>query len=253
MGALDWMARRLRAAGITVVEYRGWRSRRAPGRFAPRAVMWHHDASAPGPSPGMPRLIAEVGNSSTPPPLAHVWVDRRGRWHLTASGRANHAGTGRGWGVIPANSGNTYSIGIETDHTVGERWPPDQRRALRLGTAVLLKHLGVRPRNALCGHKEYAPGRKIDPAGMNLAVERRRVAELMKHPPDPTPPPEEDDEMKPILVRIKDTKPVYVGNFITYRHVRDEAELGHLKARLGDVQVWNPGTLGVLGVEIKES
>ncbi|HEY8372955.1 MAG TPA: N-acetylmuramoyl-L-alanine amidase, partial [Pseudonocardiaceae bacterium] len=72
---LVWMADVLRTAGVEVVEYPGWRERAASGAFAPRAVMWHHDASAAGPSPGMPRMIAEQGNAATPPPLAHAWVD----------------------------------------------------------------------------------------------------------------------------------------------------------------------------------
>lgn len=178
MGSLDWMAAELRAAGVTVVEYPGWRGRRASGSFAPRGVIWHHDASAVGPSPSLPRLIAELGNGSTPPPLSQVWVDTAGRWHLTASGRANHAGIGSGWGRIRASNGNTDAIGIETDHTVGERWPAAQLQSLRRGTAVLLRHLGARPSDSLAGHKEYARGRKIDPDGLDMAAERRAVAAI---------------------------------------------------------------------------
>lgn len=177
---LTWMVEVLRAAGVPVVEHPGWQSRSAPGSFSPRAVMWHHDASAAGPSPGMPRMIAEQGNAATPPPLAHAWVATDGTWHLTAAGRANHAGTGSGWGVIPKNAGNTYAIGIETDHTTGEAWPAAQLDSLRRGTAALLKRLGASPSNALCGHREYAPGRKVDPDGLDMNAERRIVAEIME-------------------------------------------------------------------------
>jgi N-acetylmuramoyl-L-alanine amidase-like protein len=176
VGALDWMADALRGAGLTVVEYAGWRSRAASGSFTPRAVIWHHDASAPGPSAGIPDMIATQGNSSTPPPLSQIWVDTNGAWWLLASGRANHAGIGSGWGVVPANAGNQYAIGIETDHTTGENWPAAQVASLRLGTKVLLASMGASPANALCGHKEYAPGRKIDPDGMDMNIERQLVA-----------------------------------------------------------------------------
>lgn len=177
MGALDWMADALRAAGLTVVEYPGWRGRAVAGRFAPRAVMWHHDASAVGPSPAMAHMIAEVGKTDTAPPLAQCWVDLAGVWHLTAGGRANHAGTGGGWGRVPANAGNTYSIGIETDHTVGEPWPDVQLACLRRGTRVLLDRLGAHASDALCGHKEYTT-RKPDPDGLDMAAERQIVAGL---------------------------------------------------------------------------
>lgn len=175
--AVLWLADVLRAAGLRVVEYPGWRARAAPGVFTPRAVMWHHDASAPGPSPNVPRVIAEIGNSSTPPPLAQAWVDTAGVWVLTAAGRCNHAGLGGGWGRIPAGAGNTYAIGVETDHTVGEPWPAAQLAGLRRGTAAILAELGVPAADALCGHKEYAPVRKVDPDGLDMAAERRLVEE----------------------------------------------------------------------------
>ncbi|HEY8374681.1 MAG TPA: N-acetylmuramoyl-L-alanine amidase, partial [Pseudonocardiaceae bacterium] len=85
-----------------------------------------------------------------------------------------------GWGRIPAGAGNTYAIGVETDHTVGEAWPAAQLEGLRRGTAALLRHLGAHPSDALCGHLEYAPGRKIAPAGLDMAAERRIVAELLE-------------------------------------------------------------------------
>lgn len=177
MGVLDWMADELRAAGLTVIEYPAWRDRHAPGSFAPRAVMWHHDASALGPSPAMDTLIAVEGNTTTPPPLAQAWVDTGGVWTLCASGRANHAGTGGGWGRIGADQGNRDAIGIETDHTTGETWPGVQLDSLRHGTAVLLHRLGANAGDALCGHREYTT-RKTDPAGLDMNWERGYVASL---------------------------------------------------------------------------
>jgi hypothetical protein len=178
VGTLNWMIDVLEHAGVPVVEYPNWRNRAASGSFTPRAVIWHHDASAAGPSPNMDDLIAVQGNSTTPPPLSQVWVDTFGRWHLIAAGRANHAGTGDGWGVIPANAGNQYAIGIETDHTTGEVWQGPLLASLRRGTKALLQHMGASPSNALAAHKEYAAGRKIDPAGLTMATERIAVAQL---------------------------------------------------------------------------
>lgn len=208
------MASVLRAAGVRVVEYPGWRDRRASGAFAPKGVMWHHDASAPGPSPGLAELIAVRGNGPTPPPLAQCWVDIYGVWHLCASGRANHAGIGGGWGVIAANQGNRDAIGVETDHTIGEKWPTAQLSSLRRGTRALLDHLKAKPANALCGHLEYAPGRKSDPAGLDMAAERRIVAALNL---------EEDDMQLTDRVdwdKINKLGPNYLGHKIlgTWQH-----------------------------------
>lgn len=176
MVMITWLADVLRASGVGVVEYSGWKNRTAKGSFEPRGVIWHHDASAVGPSPNVPYMIAEQGNSSTPPPLAHLWVDTRGIWTIIAAGRCNHAGTGSGWGTITKDNGNLYAIGIETDHTIGEAWYPAQLDSLRLGTTAIMNHMGWDPYSALCGHKEYAPGRKPDPDGLDMNVEREHVA-----------------------------------------------------------------------------
>lgn len=173
MVAIPWLADVLRDAGVAVVEYPGWRDRSYVGAFNPRAVMWHHDASTMGPSPSFARLIAEGGNATTPPPLAHCWVNTFGTWFVLAgAGRANHAGLGEGWGVVRANRGNEDAIGVETDHTIGEPWPSAQLDSLRLGSRAILDRLGARPHDALVGHKEYAPGRKPDPDGLNMDTER---------------------------------------------------------------------------------
>lgn len=170
-----WLAQVLRAAGLTVIEHPGWKTRGlAGGSFTPRAVVWHHDASPKGDSPGVPAyLIRNFSRAS-----AQVWIDRRGRWHLIAAGRAPHAGA-----VRRGMPGNAQSIGIETDHTTGEAWPPALVNSLRRGTAAILKHLR-RGSNDLHFHKSVCdpPGRKDDPDGLDLATERRRVAAIMVPP-----------------------------------------------------------------------
>lgn len=181
----------LRAAGLVVIEYPGWRDRtQRDGAFSPRAVMWHHDASALGDSPGVPAMMANLDNNG-----AQVWVDRYGRWHLVAAGRMWHAGTGGPWGVIPAGAGNTYSVGIETDHTTGEDWPAAQLSSLRRGTAAIMRARGWSPWNALCGHKEYRVTNP-DPDGLDMDHERRAVAELIAHDLEDDMPLTDEDVRK---------------------------------------------------------
>lgn len=171
---ITWLPGVLRAAGLTVVEHDGWRERGLDPsqRFEPRAVVWHHDASAPGDSPGVPGYM--IGNFSSAG--AQLWVDRAGRWHIIASGRAAHAGT-----VLPGMPDNYSSIGIETDHTTGEPWTFALLDSLRKGTAAILVHLDVSAGSGLHFHKSICspPGRKVDPAGLELADERERVNALI--------------------------------------------------------------------------
>lgn len=192
-----WLADALRAGGLKVVEHDGWKTRGRPasvGNFDPKAIVVHHDASAVGPTPSEANYIANVGRPpGTPAPLSQLWVDYDGVWHVLAAGRANHAGEGAGWGVIPANSGNTYALGIETDHTTGEKLPQGQYDSIVKGVAVLARYMKIDVRKAVCGHKEYAPGRKTDP-DWDMNQFRKDVAaeavaiELASHPVTPNTP-----------------------------------------------------------------
>lgn len=141
-----------------------------------RGIMWHHDASPAGDSPGALDwcMYSELA------PCAAIWIDRKGKWFVYAAGQTNHAGVGSS-ALAPNSTGNQVYLGIETDMGApGEAWPKPLLDSLRKGTAVLMKHYGLDPKVALEFHKTYAPGRKNDPAHLDLGRERRRVARLMK-------------------------------------------------------------------------
>ena len=187
-----WLADVLRAAGCSVVEYPGWKTRGRPrivGPFTPRGLMWHHDGSAPGPSPALARFIAEEGRPSEgiPAPLGQLWVcvgcngkHPVGTWHVLAAGRANHAGIGEGWGGVTRDLGNTLALGVETDNTTGEPTPPAMYDSLVKGTAAILKRLGSDPDRWFPAHKEYAAGRKSDPDDIDMAEARRDVSDVIE-------------------------------------------------------------------------
>lgn len=177
---LTWLADELRTAGLVVVEHDGWRVRGAAGRTYPNggfttpapAVIWHHDASAPGDSPGVPAAMLARWDTAA----AQLWVSRAGVWHILAAGVAWQTGA-----VLPGMPNNWTSIGVETDHTTGEDWPDALLDSLRLGTAVILRRLGRHPSTGLHFHKSICSpvGRKVDPDRLDLATERGRVATLM--------------------------------------------------------------------------
>ncbi len=128
------------------------------------------------------KWLADVGRPpQVPPPLAHLYLDRAGRYHVLASGRANHAGRGSWQGI----TGNSRAIGIEAENTGRQEWPQVQLDAYDAGVAALLLHIG-RPASHLCGHREWAKpaGRKWDPGGIDLDAMRTRVAELMVPQPE---------------------------------------------------------------------
>lgn len=175
MTRVGWLADVLRDAGAHVLEEGDWYGRGKAEPFAPRGIMLHHDASAPGPSDGMVGMLID-GRPDLAGPLCHLWLDWWGTWHVIAGGRANHAGYGDGWGVARPDQGNTDTIGIEIDHTTGEAWSTGQAAGGGRHLAALLDALGAVPGNALCGHKEYAPGRKVDPDPLDMGWLRGVVA-----------------------------------------------------------------------------
>lgn len=188
--SLLWVPGVLRAAGLTVIEHDGWRTR-SNGSLAADYWVWHHDASAKGDSPGVPSyMIGNYANAG-----AQLWVDRQGRWHIIAAGRAAHAGK-----VLPGKPGNSNSIGIETDHTTGEDWPPALLNSLRRGTAAMMKYRG-KNENHLEFHKTICnpPGRKVDPDGLDLGHERAQIRSLLGGNSINTQPsiPEDDDVLTP--------------------------------------------------------
>lgn len=158
----------LRRYGINVVEMPGWKTR-GSDPFNPIAILDHHDAMGLH-NMNVPNNMIREGQYGS-----QVWVGWDGRVAMMASGNSPHAGTGSGYGVIPANAGNRTCIGIETDYKGSGDWPDDLVRSWRILRFCLAKLMGWTPGmvNArLAGHKEYAPARKPDPANFSMAQAR---------------------------------------------------------------------------------
>lgn len=173
MPMLTWMADVLRDAGLTVREVPGWQTRGHGQMGTVLGVLAHHTA---GPATGdypSERVVVN-GRTGLAGPLCNLGLTRSGVWVVVAAGQAWHAGTGSvSW--CPANSGNSRLIGVEAE-SVGTRddWTAAQRVSYPRGVAALLRHLNL-PAERVIGHKEWAPGRKIDPAFWDMAVFRASV------------------------------------------------------------------------------
>lgn len=163
--------------GLTVVEVAGWETRGDP-YFQPHGHVLHHDviADQTGTSDRVPSLIV-VGRSDLPGPLCNFWLERDGNVHLVAAGEANHAGEG-GWRGL---SGNHSVWGTEMNNlgTPADPWPDAQLEAMVRLAAATAEFSGF-DASYVCGHKEWAPDRKIDPHTIDMGTFRGRVAAASK-------------------------------------------------------------------------
>ena len=179
------IADRLRAAGLVVEEQPGWQTR-GSALFAPRAVMWHHTASAMGRN--LPSLgIVTNGRPDLAGPLCHVLSGRDNCNVVIAAGRANHAGAGSWAGSSVGNSAY-WGIEVENVGTVAEPWRPDQLQNVAEVTAALISYNPALVADC-CMHKEWAPSRKIDMHSVSGNEMRARVMQLCNGTPPPPAPP----------------------------------------------------------------
>jgi hypothetical protein len=177
MAAHD-LAQILRDAGLTVSEVGGWHDRGHPGMVAFQGGLWHHTA-------GLKDLDVVVnGRAGLAGPLANLFLDRAGVFHVVAAGVAWHAGPGsatvlanlqndiapKGYAAdlsLPddCSVGNHFLLGIEVE-SIGdhEPYPPAQVEALVLGSAALCEAYGW-TENRWAHHREWT-ARKVD---MDLA------------------------------------------------------------------------------------
>jgi N-acetyl-anhydromuramyl-L-alanine amidase AmpD len=189
-----WIADVLRAQGVKLVEYPGWRNR-GHGDFKDiRGVMVHHtgsdNATAASIANGRPDLAG---------PLSQLHIARDGTVTVVAVGVAWHAGVGM-YPWLPTNMGNWHMIGIEcansgTSPTAGHRahWPDEQYFALVNCCAALNRRLSQTSARTI-GHKEYA-GRaqgKWDPGAIDMDILRAdiqaRIGTESGTAPTPRPP-----------------------------------------------------------------
>jgi predicted chitinase len=183
--ALTWLPEVLENAGLKVAETTDWRTRGRGDITAVKGVICHHTATvAPGNMPTLNTLIN--GRSDLSGPLCQLGLGRDGTFYVVAAGKAHHAGTGD-WHGITQNMGNEQTIGIEAENSGldNDPWPDVQMDAYRRGVAAILTYIGAGPQ-MVCGHKEYAPGRKDDPS-LDMALFRTEVGRLMAGQAAPPP------------------------------------------------------------------
>lgn len=167
----------LQAQGLDVLPGAGWEDRGRPGTFTPVGVLLHDTVgAATGDAPSLD--LVTHGRQGLSGPLYHVLIARSGTVHLIAGGRANHAGLGGPIGPVPRGRGNEHLVGVAFENAGGgirQPYTTEQLAVVPVVCAVVLDVLGV-PRSHCWGHDEYAPGRKIDPWNLDVALFRVTVA-----------------------------------------------------------------------------
>ncbi len=166
---LTALAAVLRDANLVVVEMAGWPTRGrsnnsmyADGR--PWCVMVHHTASA-----GDGHDDAEYCTFGHPDaPICNLVIGRDGIVYVCAAGPTNTNGKGNPMtfskGTVPADSMNTYAVGIElSSNGVGQTYPQVQVDACIAACNAITAAYGMNP-DDIGTHNVYAPDRKIDPA-----------------------------------------------------------------------------------------
>lgn len=177
----------LRIWGLKVEESEGWRSRGRPYNFYPRAIIAHHTASGRESGNFASENIVTHGRPDLSGPLCQFLLGRDGTVKLISAGYSNHAGYGGPRGDIPENQGNTYTYGIEAENNgLGEPWSKAQLNAYYRLCAALLVWMKIKDVSRVFAHKEWAFGRKIDPAGINMDQFREQVRKALNHGPTVT-------------------------------------------------------------------
>jgi hypothetical protein len=160
----------LRKVGLDVMLWPGWetRSRKSGGLERIWAVFAHHTA---GPSNQSTLSSAnQQYDTADLRPVGNLTLGREGLIVMGAAGAANTQGAGgplkTSKGTIPKDQGNIYGVAIEAcNNGIGELWTPVQLEAYTLMTAVICDLYGLDPLQDVFAHFEWAPSRKIDPAG----------------------------------------------------------------------------------------
>jgi hypothetical protein len=201
----------LKAEGVKVAEYPGWRTRERDDEtgkpFGPvHLVLNHHTAGT-----NSLTVVAKNGVAGLPGPLAHIHLAKSGLATLCSAGRTNHAGLmarnaytsflneershpapSKASGTV---DGNDVSYGIETENLGNGKdvYPRAQYDAWARINAAICREYGWTAESCGC-HKETSIEGKIDPRGpvegygtrgrfeFTPGQFRADVAERLKHP-----------------------------------------------------------------------
>lgn len=205
-----------RDAGLDFDTWPGWetRSRSSGGYNEIYAIECHHTADS---GKSLDASCRSGFNTAEFAPVGALRLGRNGKWVFGAAGATNTSGKGGplacSRGIIPLNDANRYVISIEAQNGgTGEVWPAVQLDSYVRGVAAMIRGLekdyGIKLSTSpqwgdIHAHFEWAPTRKIDPAGghgqspfavlsdryLRWDMDQFRAAVAAELNETPTPPP----------------------------------------------------------------
>jgi hypothetical protein len=190
--------------------------------------MVHHTASPTSWSGQKDADYCALGDEDAP--LSNLYLDRDGVAWILAAGATNTNGKGKDtWGGgVPNDSMNSYAIGIEANGGAGASWPEVQQDAYVTMVSALCRHYGI-PTHQVRGHFEWAPDRKVDPAGPSRWATGNNSWDMGGFrnacggapTPTPTPPQQEDDDVQWRVAKLDSNGAYYIGDGKTSYWVSD--------------------------------
>jgi N-acetylmuramoyl-L-alanine amidase-like protein len=223
----DQLVAALKAEGLTVIEYKSWRThnRNSKGAWGPiHGVMLHHTASS-GEIGSVD--LCYSGYSGLPGPLCQAVIAKSGRVYMTGHGRCNHAGGGDPdvlqaviderysdrppipkVGNASGIDGNARFIGAECINLGDGKdpWTPAQVDAMVRWSAAICRLMRWSAKSVIA-HREWSKD-KPDPAGPGLPTMpqmRAKIAERLAHPPSWSPPTAGTPDMAPAQTLLSRT------------------------------------------------
>lgn len=167
----------LRAFGVEVKEFTGWRNRGHGDFYQIWGVMAHHTGGN-----NTPASLIAYGHSALWGLLSQVHLDRAGVATITGAGIAYHAGRGSYPG-IQTNNANAVVIGIEANSDGVSPWPPVMLDKYYRICAAICWYLGHSSLRTI-GHKEWGQIQgKWDPGGIHMPEFRSKVQWYIDNPP----------------------------------------------------------------------
>lgn len=173
-GYQRWLSSAIQAAGVNTRTVNGWESKGAGNVdiYRPFVIVVHCTATKQY-SSDFPTLNTVInGRSDLPGPLYNVLIGRfSGDAYIIAAGPTRNAGQG-GWNGA---SHNAHTIGVAWEHdNLDEEISTTAYRNMVKTVAAISLRAGIAIEN-ICGHKEWAPGRKTDPVFLNMDQFREHV------------------------------------------------------------------------------
>lgn len=158
------LAKRLRQAGLKVVEIDDWENRASAGGATFVGVLNHHTGAYDGLGDAAQDLAYAKwmflqGRSDLSPPLCNVALSAEGVVYLGASGNANHAGKAQASGSVAAGDGNRLYVGIEWMLSGTQPIPKGMYEAGVKLNGVLLDVLGNSVQTISCHYQTSVTGK----------------------------------------------------------------------------------------------